>query len=129
MRKSYVISLLFVGVVIFACSSSRKNSYVFPTEMSSSVQASYKEICDKGKVLYDIHCAHCHTTKKWGKELIPDFTSSQLEAYRIRIANERHEPIMNDEQVPAEDLGMIMTFLTYKSKSGIVVNQKNLDNH
>jgi hypothetical protein len=129
MRKIYVFSLLFAGVVIFACSSSKKINYVFPTEMNPSVQSSYKEICDKGKVLYDIHCAHCHTTKKWGKELIPDFTPDQLESYQIRVANERHEPIMNDEQLPAEELGMIMTFLTYKSKSGITVAHKSADNH
>ncbi len=102
---------------------------MFPAEMSAPVQQSYTQICDKGKALYQMNCSPCHTTKKRGKELIPDFTPEQLESYQIRVANQIHEPIMNDEQLPAEDLGLIMTFLTYKPKSGVTVAHKSVDKH
>jgi mono/diheme cytochrome c family protein len=128
MKKKFIYLLIFCSALIVACSTT-KQTYLFPKEMTPTVQASYTEICDKGKVLYDINCAGCHTTKKWGKEFIPDFTPEQLESYQIRVANAIHEPIMNDEQIPAEELGMIMTFLTYKPKSGITVVHKSVDSH
>jgi hypothetical protein len=121
----YIITLLS----IVACATSKKAVYVFPAEMLPNVQVEYTKICDKGKIFYDLNCAKCHTTKKFGKELIPDFTPEQLESYQIRVANSIHEPIMTDEQVPAEELGMIMTFLSYKSKSGIMVAHKSVDKH
>lgn len=129
MKKKTISLLLFISILVFACMTPKKITYVFPTEMSPVVQQSYTEICDKGKILYDQNCAKCHTSKKRGKELIPDFTPEQLESYQIRVANQIHEPLMNDEQLPAEELGHIMTFLTYKSKSGITVAHKSVDKH
>lgn len=129
MKKKTVFTLLLTGIILVACHTPKRASYIFPSEMNTAVQTSYTAICDKGKILYDQHCAKCHTTKKMGKELIPDFTPEQLESYQIRVANQIHEPIMNDEQLPAEELGFIMTFLTYKSKSGITVEHKSADKH
>jgi hypothetical protein len=128
MKKNLILLSALTSIFVMACTTS-KIAYMFPSEMGATVQTSYTEICDKGKILYDLNCAKCHTTKKWGKELIPDFTPEQLESYQIRVANAIHEPIMNDEQIPAEELGMIMTFLTYKSKSGITVAHKSTDSH
>src|SRR5688572_22209451 len=103
MKTNIILLLLLLSIIVVACSTS-KTIYVFPTEMTPAVQTSYTQICDKGKILYDQNCAKCHTTKKMGKELIPDFTPEQLESYQIRVANQIHEPIMNDEQLPAEEL-------------------------
>lgn len=129
MKTKSITLILLTSIMIIACSTPKKVVYIFPTEMSPTVQVSYTEICDKGKILYDQNCAKCHTTKKGGKELIPDFTPEQLESYQIRVANQIHEPLMNDEQLPAEELGHIMTFLTYKTKSGITVAHKSVDKH
>jgi hypothetical protein len=129
MKKKTIITLTILSIIIFACSTAKKPTYIFPAEMGPAVQTSYTAICDKGKILYDMNCAKCHTKKKFGKELIPDFTAEQLESYQIRVANAIHEPIMNDEQIPAEELGMIMTFLVYKPKSGITVPHKSVDHH
>ncbi len=129
MKKNTIYILILLTIVVIACSTPQKTVYVFPTEMGPPVQAEYTKICDKGKILYDLNCARCHTTKKWGKELIPDFTPEQLESYQIRVANNTHEMLMSDEQLPAEELGMIMTFLTYKKKSGITVAHKSVDKH
>lgn len=127
--KTKITILLLISIIVFACNTPKKMTYVFPAEMSPAVQTSYTQICDKGKILYDQNCAKCHTTKKMGRELIPDFTPEQLESYQIRVANQIHEPIMNDELLPAEELGFIMTFLSYKSKSGVTVAHKSLDKH
>jgi mono/diheme cytochrome c family protein len=127
MKKKNIILFVFLSIIVCACS--KKAAFIFPNEMTPAVQLSYTEICTKGKILYNLNCASCHTAKKWGKELIPDFTPEQLESYQIRVANQIHEPIMNDEQLPAEELGLIMTFLSYKTKSGITVAHRSVDKH
>jgi cytochrome c peroxidase len=83
------------------------------------VKAEFTKACDKGKVLYEINCAKCHLIKKGNKVIIPDFTPEQLKGYELRVSNADHEKNMPDELVIAEELGLISTFLLYKSKSGI----------
>ncbi len=129
MKKKAVLTFIFISMLIFACSTSKKQAYLFPTEMSPAIQSSYQDICEKGKVLYNLHCANCHNKKKWGTDIIPDFTFEQLDAYLIRAANERHDSDLTEEKVSAEELGMVITYLTYKPKSGLVVPHKYIDRH
>lgn len=77
------------------------------------------EICNKGKVLYDINCAKCHNMVVKGKNIIPDFSQEKLTGYELRVANREHEGSMPDTKVTAEELVFISTFLTYKKKVNI----------
>lgn len=129
MKITVYIILVASFFAVLACSSSKQVVYSFPDEMSADIRKSYIENCNKGKVYYELHCEGCHTVKKWGKKLVPDFTPEQLEAYQVRVANAIHEPIMNDEQLPADELAMIVAYLSYKPKSGIKVEHKSLDRH
>ncbi len=129
MNKKTALTIIFISMLIFACSTSKKQVYLFPTEMSPTTQNAYQDICEKGKVLYNLHCANCHNIKKLGKDIIPDFTFEQLDAYLIRAANERHDSDLTEEKVSAEELGMVITYLTYKPKSGHLVPHKYTDRH
>lgn len=104
-----------------AVAGKKKNKvgYEFPKEMAAEIQAEYMKICDKGQVLYDITCGSCHNIKEKNKELIPDFLPDQLKGYELRVSNAKHESAMPDDLVTAEELGQIMTFLSYKKKSGV----------
>jgi len=116
----YWIGLLLASwlFLVFAqCASSKKVAYELPAEMKPEVKVEYAKMCDQGKILYDLNCAKCHTTKKHGKEIIPDFTSDQLRGYELRITNPKHETNLTDETVSEEELGIIMTFLRYKKKN------------
>jgi hypothetical protein len=53
--------------------------------------------------------------------LIPDFTPEQLIGYELRVTNPEHESNIPEATVSAEELGYIMTFLSYKKKSGITL--------
>lgn len=99
------------------CSSSKKLAYELPAEMKPEVKVEYAKQCDQGKILYDLNCAKCHTVKKRGKEIIPDFTADQLRGYELRITNSRHEENLTDETVSEGELMLIMTFLQYKKKN------------
>lgn len=123
LRLSVILLLLFAS--IFACKTPKQAYYELPAEMLEPVKIEYAKICDKGRALYEITCAGCHTTKKHGKEIIPDFTPVQLEAYQIRAANPTHETRVSEEQVSAEELSYILTYLSYKTKSNVVLKSKN----
>lgn len=100
----------------------KKAEYVFPSQMAQQVRDQYTELCDKGKILYELSCAKCHNEKKKGKLLVPDFTEEQLGAYSIRVANAQHEEMVSEMMVPADQLTLITTYLTYKPKSGVLLN-------
>lgn len=112
------IVVLFVSIVIIsACRSQKKIVYVFPDAMSQPVRDEYQRLSEKGRVLYEINCASCHTKKVKGKMVIPDFTEEQMGAYSIRIANEIHEDKVSEARVSAEELNLITYFFRYKEKS------------
>lgn len=115
MKKCIIVCLSLV--VFVACASQKKVTYDFPPAMAANIQAQFTEQCDKGKFLYDKNCARCHNTIVKGKAIIPDFSQEKLVGYAIRNSNQRHESSMPDTLVSAEELGLIMTFLTYKKRN------------
>ncbi|HTN46421.1 MAG TPA: hypothetical protein VL098_08755 [Flavipsychrobacter sp.] len=123
MRKAILIGIA-TGMLALQCLAGKKKhaTYEFPPEMSQAVRDQYTVLCEKGEALYQVSCAKCHNEKKGGKLIIPDFTQEQLGAYSIRVANAQHEEMVSEMMVPADELTLISTFLTYKTKSGILMN-------
>jgi hypothetical protein len=103
--KLFINTILSITLFITACGAPKK--------------VEYAKQCEKGKILYDINCAKCHNTKVKGKEMIPDFTSAQLIGYELRVANPKHIENIEEDHVSAEELGLIMTFLSYKKKNSM----------
>ena len=120
----YTVTIVLFCVALQHCKSQKQPLYEFPDQMLPNVKKGYAEICDKGKILYDLNCAKCHTTKVKRKEIIPDFNEAQLTGYELRISNAKHEATLPDEQVTAEELGQITTFLKYKIKNKVKGTKK-----
>lgn len=115
MKLIYTLSV--VTLLLMACISSKKAPLEFPEAMRPEVQADYRKTCERGYVLYKLSCAKCHTSKKWGREIIPDFSDAQLQGYALRMANKQHENNLPDSLISEVDFGDIMLFLKYKKKS------------
>jgi mono/diheme cytochrome c family protein len=110
---TFLICVLFLA----HCATQKKAEYELPEQMLPQVKVEYLKMCDRGQVLYNLNCAKCHTSRIHGKNIIPDFKPEQLKGYELRHINSRHENNLNDTTVTAEELGIIMTFLTYKKKN------------
>ncbi len=120
MNKYTINTILICSVCIMACVTSKsKITHDFPAAMSAEVREGYIKQWEKGKVLYEINCAKCHTSTVKGKTVVPDFTENQLVGYTLRVTNQKHEAALTDESVSTEELGLIMTFLTYKKKNKV----------
>jgi hypothetical protein len=122
MKIISTLLLLLLGIYslnVFAGEKKDKTTalYEFPDAMAQPVRNQYLVLCEKGRILYDINCAKCHNTKAGSKTIIPDFTAEQLGAYSIRVANQKHEMNVSEENVSAEELALITTYLTYKKKN------------
>ena len=115
-RTLILLSILF----LIACKTQYKPRYDFPPAMAANIRENFTKICDQGAILYDRNCARCHNSKVKGKMIIPDFTEEKLVGYTIRVANKKHEANMPDSIVSAEELGLISTFLMYKTKNNPV---------
>ncbi len=114
-----VIKLAVMLLSFAAPAHAQKHKIVadFPPEMSEAVRTEYQKQWDKGRILWDMNCARCHNTKERRREIIPDFRQEQLIGYELRVKNAQHDTGIAEERVSTEELGLIMTFLTYKKKN------------
>lgn len=115
--KTWRYIILITCTTFFAWAQKKsKTEYQFPVEMKPHVQEAFILEFNKGKILYGINCAKCHSSFEKKKEIIRQFTAEQFEAYKIRIANPDHEQSMTEEQLAPDELGLIITYLTYRKK-------------
>ena len=116
-------------MLLLQCKTQQEAAYAFPAAMAPAVQVEFAKQCDKGKILYEINCGQCHNIKVKRKMLIPDFTTEQLIGYELRIINQEHESRIPETTVTTEELGYILTFLGYKTKSGkpFIATHKRVD--
>lgn len=116
--KQYIV--IIVALLLPGSSANGQKNRVaaeFPKEMQGAVLAEYEKMWDKGRVLWDMNCARCHNTNERRREIVPDFRQEQLIGYELRVKNAQHDTGIAEERVSTEELGLIMTFLTYKKKN------------
>lgn len=115
MKLYYII--LISGLLIYsACKMQSTALYLLPEEMLPHVKEVYDKECIKGQALYLMTCNKCHNQGSKKNVIIPEWSAEQLSGYTLRVSNKRHEENMPDSLVSEEDLGTIMTFLSYKKK-------------
>ena len=116
-----LIPAFILTALLMDCKTQKpvKAEFEYPSFMADYVKADFQRQCIKGEVLYDISCAKCHNVKVKRRMVIPDFTSEQINGYDMRLANPEHQNNLTGTQVTTEELGYIMSFLSYKKKSGV----------
>jgi hypothetical protein len=115
--KLITIASVTLTALFIACVAHKQAPYELPEAMLPYVKVEYAKRCEQGYALYNMSCAKCHTKVVKGKKIIPDFTPAQLTGYTLRVSNAQHEQNMPDSIVTEEELGIIMTFLSYKKKN------------
>ncbi len=115
------IALALLPQLCAAQKTPKKAGYNFPPQMREEVRKEFQKQCDKGQILYGIHCGGCHNMKdSKGRWVIPDFTAVQINGYEIRGGNPQHQDALGEDALNAEELSFISTFLSYKKQSGVV---------
>jgi hypothetical protein len=114
-----IVLLIIVGALAITVMAQKKGKipHDFPTNMLPAVKQQFIVEYEKGQVLWTLNCARCHNTTSGKKVIVPDFKPEQLKGYELRVINATHESEIPETTVTAEELGQIMTFLTYKKKN------------
>lgn len=107
-----ILALFFCTVVLHQCVTQKKTVYDIPDHVTKENRALFIERCEKGKILYKIHCSGCHGIYTKGKDSIPNFTKIQIDSYHaaalIGIDPRNHAVA---KKMSSEQIDLVITFL------------------
>ena len=107
-----ILALFFCTIVLHQCVTQKKTEYDIPDHVTKMNRDLFIEKCEKGKILYKIHCAGCHGIFTKGKDSIPNFTKIQIDSYHaaalIGIDPRNHAVA---KKMSSEQIDMVITFL------------------
>jgi cytochrome c len=107
-----ILVLFFCTIVLHRCITEKKTAYDIPDHVTKENRALFIEKCEKGKILYKIHCAGCHGIYTKGKDSIPNFTKIQIDSYHaaalIGIDPRNHAVA---KKMSSEQIDLVITFL------------------
>jgi cytochrome c len=112
-RIFYTISVLLLCAILFQqCHTEKKVAYDIPSHVTKENRALLLEKCEKGKVLYKLHCSGCHGIFAKGKDGIPNFTKIQIDNYHttalIGMDPKNHAVA---RKMSSEQIDQVVTFL------------------
>ena len=114
MKFIITISVLLSSTAVFhQCGTQNKiTEYEIPDHVTKENRELFIQKCEKGKVLYKIHCGGCHGIFTKGKDGIPNFTKTQIDSYHaaalIGIDPRNHAVA---KKMSSDQIDQIITFL------------------
>ena len=78
-----IVSLALCCLLFTQCVTQKKTQYDIPVHVTKLNRQLLTEKCEKGKVLYKLHCSGCHGIFGKGKEGVPNFTKIQIDNYHV----------------------------------------------
>jgi len=111
---TFILFLFFTN-----CATYKKVEFVFMPNMKPDVKAEMLRQAKLGYIHFKVSCAECHTKKTLFGTKIYDFTSEQIYNYELRRSNKVHENTLTTDKVTTEEIGYILSFLSYKKNSGL----------
>jgi mono/diheme cytochrome c family protein len=116
--KRNILLVLFITFYLTAtkCTSQKQTAYVVPPEYTGKTKDNLVKMLEHGQKLYRIHCSPCHGIFAKGKDSIPDFSKTQIEAYKSSALLDDPKNHAVAQKIRPEDLDMILQFLMFRKK-------------
>ena len=94
------------------CVTEKKTEYDIPSHVTKINRQLLLEKCEKGQVLYKIHCSGCHGIFSKGKDGVPNFTKVQIDNYHATalIGLDPNNHAVAKKMSP-EQIDQVVTFL------------------
>lgn len=113
MKPILTISVFVLCALFFyQCVTQKKTEYEIPSHVTKENRELFVEKCEKGKILYKLHCSGCHGIFTKGKDGIPNFTKTQIDSYHaaalIGIDPKNHAVA---KKMSSDQIDQIITFL------------------
>lgn len=94
------------------CVTEKKTVYDIPSHVTKINRQLLLDKCEKGKVLYKLHCSGCHGIFTKGKDGVPNFTKIQIDNYHttalIGMDPKNHAVA---KKMSTEQIDQVVTFL------------------
>lgn len=107
-----LVILVLCSIIFHQCVTQKATAYDIPDHVTAANRAAFIEKCEKGKILYKIHCGGCHGIYTKGKDGVPNFTKIQIDSYHaaalIGIDPRNHAVA---KKMSAEQIDQVITFL------------------
>lgn len=117
MKKTRLLLLLFACCVfIVNCNPGKKVWYTVPETITGESRTAMLQILEDGQTLFKIHCSRCHGIFSNGKDSIPNFSKTEIEAYKAAIILDDPKNHAVAQKIRPEDLEKIFEFLLYRKK-------------
>ena len=120
MQLKYFISvsfLLLCSVLLMQCATQKRTEYWVPEEYTGETRANFVKRLETGQKLFKLKCSPCHGIFTEGKDSIPNFSKTQIEAYRSSILLEDPKNHAFAQKIRPVDLDMILLFLELRKST------------
>jgi len=116
-KKPAVILTIIVACSIFQrCVTEKATQYDIPVHVTKLNRELLLDKCEKGKVLYKLHCGNCHGIYTKGIDGVPNFTNIQIDNYHmtalIGLDPKNHAVA---KKMSPEQIDQVVTFLRLRS--------------
>jgi cytochrome c553 len=112
MKKISII--IVISLVIAQCTTQKRIEYVIPGEYTGQTRVNMEKMLQQGQTLFKIYCSPCHGIFTKGKDSIPNFSTTQIEAYKTAALLDDPKNHAVAQRVRPEDLDMILQFLSFR---------------
>ena len=91
--------------------------YIVPDTIIGESRIAMVKLLEEGQILYKINCSPCHGIFTKGKDSIPNFSKTQIEAYKASVLLDDPKNHAVAQKIRPEDLEKIFEFLTYRKQA------------
>lgn len=102
---------VFCSVLFITCATQKRVEYIVPEEYTGEARTILIQRLELGQKLFKIHCSPCHGIFTKGKDSIPNFSKTQIEAYRSAVLLEDPKNHSVAKKIRPVDLDQILLFL------------------
>jgi len=120
MKKNWaILSIFAISIAILNCNTPKKIGYTIPDDYTGQSRANLVKYLDQGQKLFKLYCSRCHGIFTKGKDSIPNFSKTEIEAYKSAVLMDDPKNHAIAQKIRAEDLNMILEFLAFRRKDSL----------
>jgi cytochrome c553 len=116
MKKLSLLALLLVFCLSIIKCTHKKAMFTVPETITGESKVAMETRLQEGQALFKIYCSRCHGIFSKGKDSIPNFSQTDIEAYKASIILDDQKNHAVAQKIRQQDLEKIFDFLLYRKK-------------
>jgi len=114
MKTSIAAAVILICLIVTQCTTQKRTEYVIPEEYTGETRVNMEKMLIDGQKLYKIYCSNCHGIFGNGMDSIPNFSKTQLEAYKSSALLDDPTNHSVALKIRPDDLDLILQFLAFR---------------